>query len=198
MEDRQNSSVQLLENKSGEQDKLADRRALLKLGAAGLPMMLTLKASAQSAAISQIQCFFRLPSRVRIMVNTAGDAWTSTTHNVRYSRRRSAWRKDDLEEFLLPANSVHFPGGAPASYRPASCSTPSQGNWVYCGWSKYTINNNAKITPRNYINGNDEFETDGSKKALYVALSVQYADSRSTGWPGISCIVSILAYLDTL
>jgi len=196
MNDHQNSLEKSAENNGCQSDRLESRRTLLKLGAAGLPMLLTLKASAQSVQVSQLSCFFRLPARVRIMVNTVGDAWSSTTHNVRYNRRRGAWRKDDLEEFIRPENSIHFPGGAPASYRPATCNTATSGNWVYCGWSKYTINNNAKITPRNYINGSNEFETDGSKKALYVALSVQYADNRSTGWPGISCIVSILTYLD--
>lgn len=198
MEDRQNSPVQLLESKNGKRDKLADRRALLKLGAAGLPMMLTLKASARQAAISQLSCFFRLPSRVRIMVNTNGEAWSSTTHNVRFSRRRQAWRKDDLDEFLLPANSVYFPGGVPTVYRPGTCSTPPSGNWIYCGWNKFSVGNNAKITPANFINSNDEFEYDGSNKGLYVALSVQYSAGRSSGWPGISCVISILTYLDTL
>ena len=196
MEDRQNPPVQLLENKGGQRNKLADRRALLKLGAAGLPMMLTLKASAQSAAVSQLSCFFRLPSRVRIMVKTNGNAWASTTHNVRFNKRRQAWRKDDLDEFLLPQNSVKFTGGVPSVYRPSSCNTPSDANWVYCGWNKFSVGNNAKITPANFINSNDEFEFTGSNKGLYVALTIQYSTHSSSGWPGVSCIVSILNYLD--
>lgn len=196
MEDRRNSPVQLLKSKSSKQNKLAERRALLKLGAAGLPMMLTLKASAQSVAVSQLSCFFRLPARVRVMVNSDGDAWSSTSHNVRFNRRRQVWRKDDLEEFLLPQNSIHFTGGVPSVYRPSTCNTPPQGNWVYCGWNKFTIGNSAKITPANFINNSGDFEFDGSDKALYVALSLQYSTHSTSGWPGISCIVSILTYLD--
>lgn len=198
MEKQKNDLVQSVDDKTCKQDTLANRRNLLKLGAAGLPMMLTLKASARAAAVSQLQCFFRLPARYRIMVNTNGEAWASTTHNVRYNKNRGAWRKDDLDAFLLPGNSVHFPAGVPAVYRPGTCNTPPQGNWVYCGWNKFSVGNNAKITPRNYINSNDEFEFNGSNKELFVALTIQYADGRTSGWPGISCVISILNYLDTL
>ncbi len=198
MEDRQNSLVQVVEKTDSAQSKRADRRDLLKLGAAGLPMMLTLTSSAQGAVASQLTCFFRLPARVRIMVNTDGDAWSSTTHNVRFSKKKQAYRKDDLDEFLLPANSQQFTGGVPSMYRPPICNTPPSGNWVYCGWNKYSISNNAKITPKNYVNSNDEFEFDGSNKGLYVALSIQYAGQASNGWPGVSCVLSIVNYLDTL
>ena len=198
MGDSQNLSVKSLENKDSAQDKRADRRALLKLGAAGLPMMMTLTSSAQGAVASQLTCFFRLPARVRIMVDENGNAWSSTTHNVRFSKKRQAYRKDDLEEFLLPGNSEQFTGGVPSMYVPPVCNIPTSGNWVYCGWNKYNISNNAKITPKNYVNNNDEFEFDGSNKGLYVALSIQYASQSSTGWPGISCVLSIINYLNTL
>ena len=198
MEDHQNISVKPLENNDGAQDKRADRRSLLKMGAAGLPMLMTLSSSAQGAVASQLNCFFRLPARVRIMVDENGNAWSSTTHNVRFNKRRQAWRKDDLDEFLLPGNSEAFTGGVPSMYVPAVCNTPPQGNWVYCGWNKYNIGNNQKITPKNYINNNDEFEFDGSNKGLYVALSIQYASQSTSGWPGVSCVISILNYLDTI
>jgi len=198
VDDDQNLSVKLLKNNDSALDKRADRRSLLKLGAAGLPMMMTLSSSAHGAVASQLKCFFRLPARVRIMVDENGNAWASTTHNVRFNKRRQAWRKDDLEDFLLPGNSEQFTGGVPSMYVPPICNTPTSGNWVYCGWNKYSISNNAKITPKNYVNNNDEFEFDGSNKALYVALTIQYASQSSTGWPGVSCLVSILNYLETI
>lgn len=174
--------------------KLEARRQVLKLGAAGLPMLITLKASAQQAAVSQLQCFFRLPERVRIMVNAEGEAWSSTTHNVRFNRRRQAYRKEDLDEFLRPGNSIRFTGGVPSQYRPMACSTPPEGNWVTCGWNKFTIGRNAKITPADYLVGNS-WQVSGDK-GLYVALTLQYASTSSAGaWPGISCIASILTYL---
>jgi len=196
--DDQNLIVQSLDESKSAQEKLASRRNLLRMGAAGLPMVLTLKASARQAALSQLQCFFRLPSRYRIMVNSNGEAWASTTNNVGFNNNRQAWRGDQLDDFILPANSVHFPAGVPAVYIPAPETQPRQGRWVYGGWAKYSISNNAKITPRNYINSNDEFEFNGSNKELFVALTIQYADGRTSGWPGVSCIISILAYLDTL
>lgn len=176
--------------------KLAARRDVLKLGATGLPMVLTLKASAQQAVISQLQCAFRLPARMRIMVNANGHAWASTTHNVRFNRRRQAYRKDDLDEFLRPGNSIEFTGGVPSSYIPSGCSSPPTGNWVDCGWNKFSINRNARITPGNFYNPNGGWTLTGNK-GLYVALSIQYAGNGTSGnWPGISCIVSILNYLD--
>ncbi len=178
-----------------ETARIAARRDMLKLGVAGLPMILTLNSSAAHAAASQLTCFFRLPDRVRIMVDASGNAWASTTHNVRFSRNRQAYRKDDLDEFLLPGNSIEFTGGVPSQYIPTACSSPPTGNWVGCGWNKFSINRNAKITPGNYVDGNS-FQVSGNK-GLYVALSIQYASmSTSGGWPGVSCIVSILNYLD--
>lgn len=199
VEEQQNDIIHAVEGKSCEQKKLADRRNLLRLGAAGLPMVLTLKASARQAAISQLRCEFRLPARYRIMVDDTGAAWASTTLNVRFNNNRQAWRKDDLTAFLSAGDTVSFPAGsAPAAYRPASCNTPDQGNWVYCSWAKYSIGNNARIVPRNYINSNGDFEFNGSNKELFVALTIEYSDSRSSGWPGVSCIISILNYLDTV
>ena len=86
--------MQETENQSPnpEQLKRSNRREILRLGAAGMPMVLTLKASAQQAVISQLQCAFRVPERVRVMVNAEGTAWASTTHNVRFSNRRNAFR----------------------------------------------------------------------------------------------------------
>lgn len=176
--------------------QFAARRDLLKLGVAGLPMVLTLNSSAAHAAASQLTCFFNLPERVRIMVNSDGHAWASTTHNVRFSNKRQAFRKDDLDEFLLPGNSLEFTAGVPSQYIPTGCSSPPNGNWVDCGWNKFSISNNAKITPGNFLDANNNWVLTGNK-GLFVALSIQYANTSTTGWPGISCIVSILTYLNS-
>lgn len=198
MEDHQNPIVESLDETPCEQDRLASRRHLLRLGAAGLPMVLTLKASARAAAVSQLRCFFKPVVRHRIMINSNGEAWASTTNNVGFNNNRQAWRGDQLDDFILPANSVYFPGPMPSDYIPAPETQPRQGRWVYGGWNKVSIGGNSKITPRNYINSSGDFEYDGSNKALFVALTIQYADGRTSGWPGVSCIISILAYLDTL
>lgn len=176
--------------------RVKDRRELLRLGAAGLPMMITLKASAQQAVISQLQCAFRLPQRVRIMVSADGDAYSSTTHNVRFNRRRQAYRRDDLEKFLEPGNSTRFRRGVPSGYVPSACTTPPDpdSNWIDCGWNKFTIGRNARITPADYLVGNS-WQLSGDK-GLYLALTIRYAEAGASGnWPGVSCVVSILNYL---
>lgn len=198
VDDDQNVTVHSLDETDCEQKKRVDRRNLLRLGAAGLPMVLTLKASARQAAVSQLRCFFRPGTRHRIMVNSDGEAWSSTSLNVGFSNNRQAWRGDQLDTFLASASTVYFPGPVPSDYIPAPETQPRQGRWVYGGWNKFTVGANNKITPRNYINSNGDFEYDGTSRALFVALTIQYSESRSSGWPGVSCILSILAYLDTL
>lgn len=174
----------------------ATRRELLRLGAAGLPMVMTLNGSAASAAVSQLQCFFRMPARIRIMVNADGTAYASTRLNVRFSRNRNAFRKDDLDAFLAASDTIAFTGGVDAQFRPNACSSPPTGNWVDCGWNKFNLGNNAKVTPSRYLDGNNNWDFDGSSRSLYVDLSLQIASqSSSNSWPGISCIISILNYI---
>jgi len=196
--DDQKLIIQPLDEPSSAQEKLSSRRSLLRMGAAGLPMVLTLKASARQAAISQLQCFFKPGTRHRIMINSDGEAWSSTTKNVGFSNNRQAWRGDQLDTFLLPANSVYFPGPVPSEYIPAPETQPREGRWVYGGWAKVNVGGNLTIRPKNYFSTNGDFVSDGSNRALFVALTIQYADGRSSGWPGVSCIISILAYLETV
>lgn len=101
------------------QQRLSDRRHLLKMGAAGLPMVLTLKASAQQVVISQLQCVFALPRRVRILVNCDGAAWVGS-RRVRY-RNGQGWRVSDLVRFKDEADFVFPSGTVPNSYRPSAC-----------------------------------------------------------------------------
>ena len=102
-----------------EQRKIADRRQLLRMGAAGLPMVLTLKASAQQVLISQLQCAFVLPSRVRILVNCNGAAWVGDGR-IRY-RSGQGWNVADIKAFKENADYVFPSGTVPNSYRPSAC-----------------------------------------------------------------------------
>ena len=184
-------------NKPSDDKTRADRREILRLGLAGMPMMLTLKASAQQAVVSQLQCAFRVPERLRVMVSADGTAWASTTHNVRFSNRRQAFRAEDLNEFISPGNSTRFDGGVPEVYRPQACATPPDpdSDWVDCGWNKFTIGRNLQITPADYLS-NGTFQINGDEQGLYLALTLQYASQTSSAnWPGLSCVVSILNYL---
>lgn len=102
-----------------DQQKLADRRQLLRMGAAGLPMVLTLKASAQQVLISQLQCAFVLPRRVRILVNCNGAAWVGS-RRLRY-RNGKGWNVADIKAFKENADYVFPSGTVPSSYRPTEC-----------------------------------------------------------------------------
>lgn len=106
-------------NRNLEEQKLADRRQLLRMGAAGLPMMLTLKASAQEVLVSQLQCAFVLPSRVRILVNCDGKAWVGS-RRVQY-RSGQGWRVSHLDRFKDEADYIFPDGTVPSSYRPTAC-----------------------------------------------------------------------------
>lgn len=107
------------EDASENLKRLSDRRQLLKLGAAGLPMVLTLKASAQQVVISQLQCAFVLPKRVRILVDCDGRAWVGS-RRVRYTNGKG-WLVSDLDKFKDRANYVFPANTVPSDYRPSEC-----------------------------------------------------------------------------
>lgn len=82
-------------------------------------MVLTLKASAQQVVISQLQCVFTLPRRVRILVHCDGRAWVGS-RRVRY-RNGKGWKVSDLTRFKDEADYVFPSGTVPSSYRPSEC-----------------------------------------------------------------------------
>ena len=110
---------QKTETEQKSQQRLSDRRHLLKMGAAGLPMVLTLKASAQQVLVSQLQCAFVLPARVRILVNCDGAAWVGS-RSVQY-RNGQGWRVSHLVRFKDEADYVFPAGTVPNGYRPTAC-----------------------------------------------------------------------------
>ncbi len=115
MTDRQ----QTPETENKTQQRLSDRRQLLKMGAAGLPMVLTLKASAQQVVVSQLQCAFVLSSRVRILVDCDGTAWVGSS-NITYWNGYG-WYVPHVTYFKDNADYVFPAGTVPNSYRPSSC-----------------------------------------------------------------------------
>lgn len=171
------------------------RRALLKMAATGMPMILTMKASAAGPLISQLRCFYRLGVRQRILVDDTGAAWVGTGR-VRY-RNGKGFKESDIIDFK--ANSTGFASGsAPSQFRPLACSgnSTAPAGWVDCGYNYYSLGKNAKITPANYLNGST-WNPGTNKKGLYLELTRQLALSPASGngWPGISCVTSILIYL---
>lgn len=171
------------------------RRALLKLAATGMPMVLTMKASASGPLISQLQCFYKLGVRQRILVDDTGAAWVGT-ERIRYRSGRG-FKESDIVAFK--ATSTAFSAGAaPSQFRPLACSgnAQQQSGWIDCGYNFYSIGANATITPADYLNGST-WNPGTTKKGLYLELTRQLALSPASGngWPGISCVNSILIYL---
>ncbi|WP_262695026.1 hypothetical protein [Kordiimonas aquimaris] len=121
----ENSTVKSV-GKSANVDHSAARRNLLKLGVAGMPMVLTLKASARQLAISQLNCVIVLPSRMRILVDSDGNAW-SGTRNISYDASKGGYKLSDIQKFKDHRNTREFTGGLPNSLTPSACSSYSYG-----------------------------------------------------------------------
>jgi len=109
-----------MENKNDKSDLFLERRRqLLKMGAAGMPMVLTLRASAQEAIISQLRCVITLADSFKILVDDSGAAWVGS-RNIR-TKRDGSYKASSLKKFKDRANFVYPEGSAPASYRPDAC-----------------------------------------------------------------------------
>jgi hypothetical protein len=161
---------------------ISERRTFLKMGAAGLPMVLTLRASAAGAVISQLKCAATLQTRQRILVADDGSCWVGSS-NVNISRNNSIVKFKKNAEFVFPA------GSAPSNYWPTGDDD----------YALYKYGAGYEVNPDRHLNSSLQWDYRNNKEGLYVALSVQYAEAygNSGGWPGVSCLVSILAFIDT-
>ncbi|NVJ98124.1 MAG: hypothetical protein HWE25_08230 [Alphaproteobacteria bacterium] len=167
------------------------RRQLLRLGAAGVPMVLTLKASAAQPVHSALDCSFVIPTTSNILVDSDGRAWIGS----RGVREKSGELKvSDIDKFRQQADFVFPNGSAPSKFRPDTCDT--QKGWTTC-YRFYEIDSNTNITPADYLNSSGNWSLTGAK-GLYLALASQYIDTYGNdgGFPGISCLTSILTYLE--
>ena len=122
MIDRQKNTAR----QQSKSDLLESRRQVLRMGAAGLPMVLTLKASANEILISQLQCIIRLPKKVNILVDENGKAWVGTK-NIK-SKRNRGLKISDIEKFKEDAQYVFPNGSAPGDYRPDACPPDNCGD----------------------------------------------------------------------
>jgi len=226
------------------------RRKLLQMGAAGLPMVLTLRASASEALVSQLQCLFTIKNnRRRVLVDSDGRAWVG---NKFIKSTNDGLKTSHITRFIDNAKTYFTSGTVPVSYRPSSCGQQddqcgdddddsgghgwaassynqslalgsdeygafssdglgrSRGGgdddddceddnseWTDCGYAYYDMGKNHEIQPNKYLTSGGNWNLSG-KDGLYLSLSITYADSVGNDgvWPGISCIVSILTYLD--
>lgn len=109
-----------MQNKNQKSEVFLDRRRqLLKMGAAGMPMLLTLRASAQEAVISQLRCVITMPNSFKILVDDSGAAWVGT-RNIK-TKNSGGFKTKSLAKFKDEANFVFPEGSVPGSYRPDEC-----------------------------------------------------------------------------
>ena len=182
----------------------ASRRTILSLAAGGLPMVLTMKASARQAVNSALTCAFRLDSRYRVLVDHNGNAWANPTNlNINYRADRGGYRIDHIDRFKNDSNTIQITGGISSpSFLPNACpvGVPAPNdNRQDCGFLVWRTNRN--IDPSDFLNGTETgFVNDfiggsnpNSQPGIYVELSqALHNGGVSSGWPGISCITSII------
>lgn len=201
-------SDKVVKNKKNSKHS-AERRHILTLAATGLPMVLTMKASARQSINSALTCAFRLPARVRVLVDDQGNAWANpTTLNINYRADRGGFRIDHIQRFKDDPNTIFISGGVSSStFLPNACPSGVPGpndNRQDCGYAVWRTNRN--IDPSDYLNQAetafvsnfyDSGSNSSSQNGLYVELSqALHNGGVSQGWFGISCIASILNSLD--
>jgi len=162
-------------------DAIEQRRRFLKLGAAGLPMVLTVRAGAAEALVSQLRCAITLAEPMQILVDKDGAAWAGPG-NVRINKPASVQNFKDNASYVYPAGVV------PQSYWP-------DGNKDY---RTFKYKSGYEVNPDRHLDGGLNWRYRDNKEGLYVALSVYQAENQANGaWPGVSCLVSILNYVNT-
>ncbi len=108
--------------KERDAEFMARRRQLLRLGAAGVPMVLTLRASAADTVHSALDCAFVLTQKVRMLVDETGKVWVSDK-NLKYKNGKG-YKISDVSKFKNEADYVFPAGSAPSDYRPEACPEP--------------------------------------------------------------------------
>lgn len=125
---------------------LERRRQLLRMGAAGMPMLLTLRASAREAVVSQLRCVITMPGSLKILVDNSGAAWVGDGSLQQASSKgkgkgkgkgkkgwgsgSTGWTQSSIDDFKSNANWVFPAGSAPAAYRPDACEEDEcEDNW---------------------------------------------------------------------
>lgn len=129
MKKQSNSDVEMGVEASQAEDLSApltaqtNRRRLLQLGAVGLPMLITVRAGAQSTLISQLQCILDIPAGWVILVQKNGKAWMGP--NMNYDGKpltnKTIKKLKREADFTFPKDSV------PSAYRPTEDDCRSSG-----------------------------------------------------------------------
>ncbi|WP_155859947.1 hypothetical protein [Kordiimonas gwangyangensis] len=146
-------------------DFLERRRQLLKMGAAGMPMILTLKASANQTIHSALDCEFILTSAVNILVDHEGRVWVG--ESTIQQNGAGKLKTSDIQSFKDNADFVFPSGTAPDDFIPDACSSNSgSSNGNDCGWGNDLYdetgdNNDQDSCPADPPRETPWFEEDG-------------------------------------
>ncbi|UTW54143.1 hypothetical protein [Kordiimonas sp. SCSIO 12610] len=182
-------------NMSEEERRLKERRRVLQLGVAGMPMMLSLRASAQSVANSALDCTITIPRGLVILVNSDGAAWVTDRVNIRNNRVTNG----RVRRIQRRADYVFPEGTVPAQYRPRECDDNGNGPNVTldCQYVIYRFDNNTTFEPGQFVDSTGQFNVSGDT-GLYLVLAARFADQggANSGFPGVSCLVSILDFVN--
>jgi hypothetical protein len=168
------------------------RRQLLKLGAAGMPMVLTLKASAREVLVSQLRCLIVMPSRRRVLIDSDGNAWIGT-RRIDYVNGEG-YKTAHIKRFKEHQNTVYFGsvGSDLSDYIPAPCSSSwnGKGNGYDYGYGKgkgdchdyYSLNDGGSTLQADATNDFDALlQGMPSMTADGQVASVQYVSGKGKG-----------------
>ena len=104
--------------KKGRVDVDAARRQVLALGTAAVPTVLTLRASASQALVSQLTCLFRMPAGYVFLVDAAGAVWMA---DLGWSSAPNKVKQSHVDEIKSSASFIFPAGTAPQNRRPKGC-----------------------------------------------------------------------------
>lgn len=153
--------------REGDQNQsLATRRRLLQLGAAGLPMMLTVKAFANPAVISQLRCTLDIPENWVILVKDDGQAWMGG--NISYDNQTLT---DAVVASIKSESDYYFPAGTvTGDYLPTSDDCD-------------TADDDADNKDKDKNKDDDDCEQDDSSYNSYSSLMIDGAsDLNNQAW----------------
>jgi hypothetical protein len=215
---------------SDSQRRQLERRRVLQLGIAGMPMMLSMRASAQSFAHSALDCTITIPAGLIILVNDEGAAWVTDRVNLGNGRLTQG----RINRIQRRAQYSFSDGTVPDQFRPPGCPVDEdeldddddrddddddrddddrdddanldglsprerrrrREERLACQYALFAFSGNTTFEPGRFVTPSGEFNVSGAT-GLYLVLAARFADQgANSGFPGVSCLVSILDYVN--
>ncbi len=210
-----------INNQQNDPNHMIQRRNVIKMAAAGMPMVMTMRASA-SVQISQLQCDFQIPNDLVILVNEWGGVWIN---NLSWSSVPPLTQEviDDLKNNAFFDATAH----APARFRPENTCDDTidvsgddddddecggkkgkddddddceeEEPTYECQYNVFLVNSQT-LSITDFVNsGGDGWDIGQGVQGLYVGIvRRQVLNGNTTGLAGISCVHSVVTYFDNL